>query len=417
MATKGYWELLMSNPFFRRLYLARQISLLGDWFALLAILALLRSIGAESASSFGFALVLKNLPSLFVTPWAGVCADSYDRKKIMVITDLIRFFLTLCFFLVLIWPKSWIVYFIIVLQSIASTFFEPAQQAFLPSIVAKEDLSTANALGAVTWSIMLSFGALVGGICTEYLGWRYTLAIDGGSYLVSMFFLLRINSSSTRTSEKLARTDILEALNYIGSNLHCWTLVCAKGGWNLVGGVTLMLTLLGEQSPYGFLGVSILYCSRGVGTAIGPLVARYLSQNEPIRMEKLIFWGYLCGAIFYTPMFLFSELYFFSILIVLAHLGGATVWVFSTVRLQQTIPEHILGRVFAIEFAVWTIMFVSSTAFYSFVVDFLSWKPRDVLSLMGCTLLLPAIGWWIRNKKIHSFEEKEKILSFSDKLD
>ena len=48
----------------------------------------------------------------------------------------------------------------------------------------------------------------------------------------------------------------------------------------------------------------------------------------------------------------------YALCVVLAHLGGATIWVFSTVRLQQTLPEKIRGRVFALEYAIWTAMFV-----------------------------------------------------------
>jgi MFS family permease len=402
MRSKGYWELLVQNDFFRRLYLARQISLLGDWFALLAILAILRSIGQESASSFGIALVLKNLPSLFVTPWAGFFADRYDRLTVMIVSDIFRFLLVLCFFLVLIWPSAWIVYGVIILQSISSTFFEPAKSALLPNIVDKEDIATANALGAASWSIMLSVGVLVGGICTEYFGWKIALAIDACTYLISIVFLLRITAPKQIPVEGNIAAGIGEAWRYMTSNFSCWSLVLVKACWNLVGAVTLMLTILGENLYDGVFGVSILYCARGIGTGIGPVVARLLSQNKPEKMDRLIFWGFVCGSIFYLPMFLFSEIWYFVPLIAFAHLGGATVWVFSTVRLQQTVPEHILGRIFAFEYAAWTLMFVLSTTLYSWFVDVYSTPPQVILSIMGVTLIIPALGWWMREKFICS---------------
>ena len=362
MQTKWYWELLTTNLYFRRLYFARQLSLLGDWFALLAILELLRSIGADSASSFGLALIVKNLPSLFATPWAGVFADKYNRVTVMIVSDLVRLLLVLCFFLVLIWPHSWIVYLIVGLQSISSTFFEPARSALLPNIVEEEDIATANALGAVSWSLMLSIGALIGGVCTELFGWKIALGIDAVSYLLSIVLLNGIVSHRESNVEGNVTAGISEAWEYMRSNLSCWTLVLAKAGWNLVGAVTLVITILGERYEDGVLGVSILYCARGLGTAIGPIVSRRLSNNDPQKMDALIMWGFVCGAVFYLPMFLFENLWSFVPFIVLAHLGGATVWVSSTVRLQQTVREDILGRIFAFEYAAWTLMFVSSTA-------------------------------------------------------
>ena len=400
MQTKGYWELLQTNLYFRRLYFARQLSLLGDWFALLAILELLRSIGADSASSFGLALIVKNLPSLFATPWAGVFADRYNRVTVMIVSDLVRLLLVLCFFLVLIWPYPWIVYVIVGLQSISSTFFEPSRSALLPSIVEEEDIATANALGAVSWSLMLSVGALVGGVCTELFGWKIALGIDAASYFFSILLLKGIVSKREVRLGGNVVAGIGEAWTYMCSNMSCWTLVLAKAGWNLVGAVTLVLTILGERYEDGVVGVSILYCARGLGTAIGPIVSRRLSNNDPQKMDALIMWGFVCGAIFYIPMFFFENLWSFVPFIILAHLGGATVWVFSTVRLQQIVPEEILGRIFAFEYAAWTLMFVSSTGLYSLMMDHVGIAPQTVLSIMGVTLLLPSLGWWLRSRSL-----------------
>ena len=400
MQMKGYLELLTTNVYFRRLYFARQLSLLGDWFALLAILELLRSIGADSASSFGLALIVKNLPSLFATPWAGVFADRYNRVTVMIISDVVRLLLVLCFFLVLIWPYPWIVYLIVGLQSISSTFFEPARSALLPSIVEEEDIATANALGAVSWSLMLSVGALIGGVCTELFGWKIALGIDAVSYFLSIVLLNRIVYKREVKLEGDVAAGIGEAWAYMRKNLSCWTLVLAKAGWNLVGAVTLVLTILGERYEDGVLGVSILYCARGLGTAIGPIVSRKLSTNDPKKMDALIMWGFICGAVFYIPMFMFESLWSFVPFIILAHLGGATVWVFSTVRLQQTVPEEILGRIFAFEYAAWTLMFVSSTGLYSLMMDHGGVAPQSVLSIMGMTLLIPSIGWWLRDRSL-----------------
>ena len=114
------------------------------------------------------------------------------------------------------------------------------------------------------------------------------------------------------------------------------------------------------------MGVSFLYAARGLGTGIGPILSRYLTGSRKDKMEAYIGYGYLCGAIFYLPMLWIQSVWIAVVLIMLAHIGGATVWVFSTVRLQQILPEDIRGRVFALEYAVWTIMYVLSTFIYSF---------------------------------------------------
>ena len=83
MKEVGYVELLSTNRDFRGVYFARLISLFGDWFNLLAVLALLRSIGYESASSFGGVFIAKSLSTLLLLPYAGVFVDRFSRKKVM----------------------------------------------------------------------------------------------------------------------------------------------------------------------------------------------------------------------------------------------------------------------------------------------------------------------------------------------
>ena len=96
--------------------------MLGDWFNLIAILALLRSIGADSASAFGGALIVKALPSVVVTPWAGDLADRFSRKGIMLMSDVLRAFVVFGLFIVLWFPSVPLVYALMVLQAALAGF-------------------------------------------------------------------------------------------------------------------------------------------------------------------------------------------------------------------------------------------------------------------------------------------------------
>ena len=125
-----------------------------------------------------------------------------------------------------------------------------------------DELTAANALGATTWSAMLTIGAALGGIFTEFFGWEWALVIDVCTYLVSMIFLLFIKAPPREGVDGNVTTENWIALSYVKRTFECWTLVLAKGGWNLVGGVTLMLTILGEGvfslGGKAILGVSFL---------------------------------------------------------------------------------------------------------------------------------------------------------------
>ena len=79
--------------------------------------------------------------------------------------------------------QLWILYVLTVAQLALSTFFEPAKTAAIPSIVSDRELVTANALSSVTWSVMLTLGAAVGGIITGWFGTDAAFILDALTYL------------------------------------------------------------------------------------------------------------------------------------------------------------------------------------------------------------------------------------------
>src|SRR5438552_16723468 len=99
-------------------------------------------------------------------PLSGVVADRFSRRTIMITADLLRALVVLGFLLVRRPDQMWLVYLLTVLQLAFSTFFEPAKTVAIPSIVSDRVLVPANAIAAVTWSVMLTLGAAIGGFVT-----------------------------------------------------------------------------------------------------------------------------------------------------------------------------------------------------------------------------------------------------------
>jgi predicted MFS family arabinose efflux permease len=405
MKEVGYIELLRCNRNFRSLYLARLISLFGDWFNLLAVLALLRSIGIESAGSFGGVFIAKSLSTLIMLPYAGVFVDKFSRKTVMIASDIARALMVSLMFLVLLFPSAWLIYTLLIAQSAMSAFFEPARNAMLPDIVSSNELTAANALGAATWSAMLTIGAAAGGLFTEFFGWEAALVVDVLSYLVSAVFLLFIREPPFESSAKqIGLQQLKDGFLYIRSDFRIWTLCSVKMLWSIAGSVSVLLALLGEgkyaYGGRGMIGVSILFAARGLGTGLGPIIARWLSRGSPLRMEHMITVGFAFGAVFYMLLPFVDTIWLVCLLVILAHLGGATVWVFSTIRLQQLVPTTVRGRVFSMEQAAFLFFYILSTAFYSWVVDQFSVEADLVLGVMGVTLLIPMGIWMVRMRRI-----------------
>src|SRR5215472_15721652 len=105
----GFVALLKNNRDFRRLLTGQVISQTGDWFNSVALFTLLLGL-TGSGEAVGYILILKLLPTFFIGPVAGVAADRYDRKKIMIAADILRGILVLGFLLVKRPDQVWIAY-------------------------------------------------------------------------------------------------------------------------------------------------------------------------------------------------------------------------------------------------------------------------------------------------------------------
>jgi MFS family permease len=408
----GYLELLRINAPFRRLFMARLVSLFGDWFNLLAILALLRELVGVDAQSFGFVLISKMLPSIFIAPVAGVLVDRFERKRLLVVLDLVRALLVLGLLALPALseavrgagiPMVAVLYTFVVLQAACVPVSEPARNAVTPDLVRPQDLVTANALGAAAWSTMFTLGVAAGGLATTYFGWRIALVVDLGTFLLSAALIAGtpIPDHRGETGERPpGGTSFTAGLRFLAARPRLWTLSLAKAGWSLAGGITLVLTVLGERvftlGGKAILGVSALYMARGVGTGLGPILSRHLCGSDPGRGERIIGYSYLWAAGCYLLLGFTTSLPLALILVVLAHLGGATVWVFSTVRLQALTPTEIRGRVFATEQAVWTVVMAASTYAFSLAIDGAWADLPTITSALGVVLLVPALAWALR---------------------
>ena len=149
---RSYLGLLGGNRNFRRLWGAQVVSEIGDWFYTLAIYNLLLQLTGR-AGSVALALVLQVLPQTFIGPTAGVVNDRLRRKHVMIAADLGRMAIVFCMLLVRSRQVVWLVYPLLVAETILAAFFEPARSSVIPNIVGKEQVVLANTLSSATWSV------------------------------------------------------------------------------------------------------------------------------------------------------------------------------------------------------------------------------------------------------------------------
>ncbi len=294
----GYVDLLRRNRSFRQLWLGQVVSQMGDWLDTLALYTLILQL-TGSGRDVGLLLVARFVPSFFFGPISGVIADRFSRQRIMIISDILRAVVVLGFLFVRRADQLWLIYVLTVLQLGLSTFFEPAKTAAIPSIVEPRELVTANAISSVTWSAMLTLGAAIGGLITSTLGTDAAFILDAASYILSAVLIasIRVPKRPKRERQKvslgrlLGITETIEGIKYVKDRPRVLAALLVKPAWGLGGGILTLLAVFGERIfPMGKNaggGIGVLFAARGIGTAIGPLVARRLSGDGDKRHASL----------------------------------------------------------------------------------------------------------------------------------
>src|ERR1041385_1832995 len=187
----GYLELLRSNRGFRFLWFGQVVSQMGDWFDTIAVYTIALTL-TGSPRSVALIMVARFLPSVVMGPLSGVVADRFSRRTIMIASDIVRAVVVLGFLFVRRPDQMWLVYVLTVLQLTFSTFFEPAKTAAIPSIVAEQDLVLANSITSITWSVMLTLGAAIGGAITDWFGTDAAFVIDSLTYVASALLIASV---------------------------------------------------------------------------------------------------------------------------------------------------------------------------------------------------------------------------------
>lgn len=215
----GYGELVRGNANFRALWSGQIVSLLGDWFNLIASASLIATL-TQSGLAIGSLFVVRMLAPFLVSPVAGVVADRYNRKRVLIAADLGRAVAVLGFLLVREAGDVWLLYALTAVQMGIGGFFFPARNAILPDIVPGRGVGAANAITSATWSAILAFGAAIGGVLSGTWGVYPAFAIDAATFLLSAVLIARIRLDA-RPGEGGARTvraalgEYLEGLRYL----------------------------------------------------------------------------------------------------------------------------------------------------------------------------------------------------------
>lgn len=414
MATSGFREfseLLRGNRDFRYLWYAQVISQVGDWFNQIAVMRLLDRLGA-SGTEQALSLMLRMLPHLVVAPLAGVWIDRVDRRSVLLWADLLRAALVPAFLLTNDRGDVFGIYALIAAQVALTALFEPAKTALIPSLIRPDQLATANALSAATWSVMLAIGAALAGFVINAAGLKPAFLIDSASFLLSALCVVNIArrapaarpvpESRPRRRWSAGFVDLFEGFRYMFGHRAVLSLVLVKAGIGLSGGTLLLLYVFARDvlppDHRVDLWTGLLFVARAIGTGVGPFVGRLVGGRDDAAMRRVIAWGFFVAALFFTAFAQAGNFWIGFVLLGFGHLGSSVSWVFSTVLLQGKVEDRFRGRVFSAELSLFTVTFSLAMLATGHALDDWGWNPRSVAVVSGASLLLPGVLWVLAHR-------------------
>jgi predicted MFS family arabinose efflux permease len=337
---------------FRLLWGGGLISSLGSWLLILAIPAHIFLV-TGSLRDTGLTLAANYLPLLLLGPVAGVFTDRWDRRRLMIATDLFRAGAVAVMLLGIAPGRYWVLYVAMIAESSGYVLFTPALQARTPAVVGTGTLlSSANSLNAVTDGTVRLIGGPLGGILLTAYGIRWLICADALSYLLSAAALCRTSRPDGErpdhkaTIGEVAR-DLIEGVNVLRNQPVARALLPAAVIF-LAANASLSAVLIpfGVQRLGGSEQTGFLLSCLGVGFLAGaPVLRALLDRVQPRTLLTASLTG---TAVAYLLLFTSSSLA--TALPAAAAVGmfGSMSLVTPQTTMQRVIPNAALGRVSAV---------------------------------------------------------------------
>jgi predicted MFS family arabinose efflux permease len=389
------WRLLRRRRDLRLLLAAGLVSMTGDW--VLGI-GLTYSVYAITGSTLASALTLlaSFVPQVVAGSVAGVFVDRWDRKRTMVVCNLLLAVGLAPLLLLDTSAQIWVVYVVLLWESLVEVFFAPAEQALLPRLVDDADLVTANALNSQNQQLSRLIGSALGGIAAAAGGIAAVAVLDVATFLVAAGLVLRIRTTG-RATERPDTADVIrgrvaalrdewsEGLRAAWTSpvvrvLLAFSLITSTGE-GIMG--TLFAPYVRDVLHSGAQTLGVITSVQAIGGIAGGFVAASVGNHwSPVRMlgAGAVVFGMIDLAIFLYPLMLVSPWPAVLGMILVGVPGALAVAGLMTLLQRHTVDAQ-RGRVLGLLFMVRSVAVVVGTTCAGFLGEAVGIVP--ILAFQG----------------------------------
>jgi MFS family permease len=375
--------ILTSRPF-RRLFLARLVSHVGDGVALIALVLLVQE-ERGTGTSVGALLLATAIPR-FLGPLAGVVVDRVEQRSLMITCDLGQ----AAIFGTIAWldPPFPVLVGLVALAASLDTLFAPAGRSALPALVRPEQLMRANAWIGMSLNIQVAVGPVLGGLLFTWLGIG-ALAVNALSFVLSALFLLGLPPLRAPADGGEARGFLavgMDGLQFAWRNRMVRTLIVALFvGVAFAGLDDVALVFLVRETLHGSpLAYGLVTGAYGIGMLLGSL--RLSWKGTAAAAGTVFLFGWVAGGTGAVLTGIAPLIALVAVGQAIAGLGNAVEVVAMDTLVQQAVPREMLGRVFGLVGTAAPAGHALAFAAGGFLVDIFG--PRIVFLIAGLGVLL-----------------------------
>lgn len=357
---------------------------LGTFMDLIAINVLMYAATGSSAW-LAATMAFRTLGGLLSSVFSGVLADRFDRRKIMIIADILRAVIIL---LLLIYPNPVMIIAVCFLIGLTTSLFAVSYSAEIPQIFGENKVIETNALIARLTSVSLVFGFIGAGIITDFVGHQATLIIDGATYILSAIILMRMKWQISPPKQihpaagsiKKVMTSLKSDLKEVNAFILLAPMLLLVNVVFLIGsfagashnlGIPLLAEIINGEKQSLYYG--LIWGAWGMGSVLATMIMPKISFLN----ERSIYFACLVSAMLMSAGFIT----FFSntnnwIILIFAFVTGifdATFTTLHAVLLQKT-DNHIRGRIFGVGMLLKSLGFALGFVVAPFVLETTSLK-------------------------------------------
>lgn len=389
---------------FLKLWTAHTLASLSSNVTTLALPLIAALTLHASPLEMGLLGTMATLPNLVVGLFAGTWADRVKRRPTLIAAHIVRALLLVSIPVALILGVTtvWQLYAVLFLFGVCTTFFDVAQVAYLPSLVGKERLLTANSRLAASSSAMMAVGPGLAGLLIQLLTAPLAVLTDAGTLLVSAVLVTKIKMPEPQLEavrQKSIRHTIAEGLE----PLYTHPLLRSVAGSSMIylffNSIILAVYVLYATREVGLspAALGVIYGVGGVGAVFGASVS--VKVTNYLGLGPTMIGANLIGGLFILLIPLAdgvstvtAALYLLGIAQGVSQLMGAVFYVNQTSLLQHVAPEHLLGRMVASHRFLTMGVIPLGSLFGGVLGEAIGLRTTLIVGALG--MLLPTVWLW-----------------------